>query len=292
MSNSVTAAVPLVHTIADLRERIRRWRAARESVALVPTMGALHAGHLSLVNEARKRAVRVAVTIFVNPTQFGPTEDFSKYPRTLAADLDKLAEVETDLCFAPAVDEIYPQGFATSVHVGGPARANLEDRFRPEHFSGVATIVAKLLNQAQADIAVFGEKDYQQLLVIRRLARDLDISTQILSGPTLREPDGLAMSSRNVYLSPLERAAAPTLYRELQICARSIDEGAPIDRAVEAARTAIAAAGFAIDYLEARHAETLARTASRQEGPLRLLVAARLGATRLIDNLAVGADHD
>jgi pantoate--beta-alanine ligase len=292
MSTTMTAAVPLVHTIADLRERIRGWRASGEKVALVPTMGALHAGHLSLVAEARKRAERVAVTIFVNPTQFGPSEDFSKYPRILQADLARLAEVETDLCFAPAVEEMYPQGFATTVNVGGPAKADLEDRFRPDHFSGVATIVAKLLNQAQADVAAFGEKDYQQLLVIRRLARDLDIPTQIHSGPTLREPDGLAMSSRNVYLSIQERSVAPTLYREMQVCARSIVSGEPIDRAVDAARAAIAAAGFAIDYLEARHAETLARTASRQEGPLRLLVAARLGATRLIDNLAVGADHD
>jgi pantoate--beta-alanine ligase len=291
MSKTVTAAVPLVHTIAVLRERIRGWRASGESVALVPTMGALHAGHLSLVDEARKRAVRVVVTIFVNPTQFGPTEDYAKYPRTLASDLVKLAEAETDLCFAPAADEMYPQGFATTVNVEGPAKADLEDRFRPEHFCGVATIVAKLLNQAQADVAVFGEKDYQQLLVIRRLARDLDIATQILSGPTLREPDGLAMSSRNVYLSARERAVAPTLYRELQICARSIAGGAPIDCAVAAARDAVAAAGFIIDYLEARHAETLARVESAWAEPLRLLVAARIGATRLIDNLAVGADH-
>jgi pantoate--beta-alanine ligase len=292
MSTTVTAAVPLVHAIADLRERIGRWRAMGESVAMVPTMGALHAGHLSLVEQARRRAVRVAVTIFVNPAQFGPTEDFSKYPRTLEADLARLAEVETDLCFAPSVDEMYPHGFTTKVEVGGPAKVDLEDRFRPEHFSGVATIVAKLLNQAQADVAVFGEKDYQQLAVIRRLARDLDIPTQILSGPTLREPDGLAMSSRNVYLSAEERAAAPALYRELQACARRLTGGEPIGRAVKEAREAIAAAGFVIDYFEARHGETLAKIASREDGPLRLLVAARIGATRLIDNLAVGDDHD
>jgi pantoate--beta-alanine ligase len=173
------------------------------------------------------------------------------------------------------------------VQVEGPAKADLEDHFRPTHFSGVATIVAKLLNQAQADVAIFGEKDYQQLLVIRRLARDLDIPTQILSAPTLREADGLAMSSRNVYLSPQERAVAPALYRELETSARRIRAGEPIGHVMGEAREAIAVAGFFIDYLEARHGETLARIARREEGPVRLLVAARIGATRLIDNIAV-----
>jgi pantoate--beta-alanine ligase len=291
MNSTPSALVPLVHAKTDLRERVRGWRAIGESVALVPTMGALHAGHLSLVTQARERASRVVVTIFVNPMQFGPTEDFSKYPRSLPADLESLSGAGADLCFAPSVDGMYPQGFATTVNMEGPAKADLEDRFRPRHFSGVATVVAKLLNQAQADVAVFGEKDYQQLLVIRRLAQDLDIPTQIVSSPTLRDPDGLAMSSRNVYLSAAERAAAPALYRELRACARRIAGGAPIGEAVQQAREVVVTAGFAIDYLEARHDETLAPVASRKEGPLRLLVAARIGTTRLIDNLAVGEDH-
>jgi len=287
MSVAPVRNVALVHTIPELREAVREWRKRGESVGLVPTMGALHAGHASLVHRARKDAARIIVTIFVNPTQFGPTEDLSKYPRTLAADLEKLREVETDVCFAPSIEEMYAAGFSTAVHVEGTAKADLEDRFRPTHFHGVATIVAKLLNQAQANVAVFGEKDYQQLLVIRRMARDLDIATQILSAPTLREADGLAMSSRNVYLSPQERAVAPTLYRELEASARRIREGEPIGHVMSDAREAIAAAGFAIDYLEARHGETLARIARRQEGPVRLLVAARIGETRLIDNMAV-----
>jgi pantoate--beta-alanine ligase len=278
--------VALVHTIAKMRETVREWRKCGESVGLVPTMGALHAGHVSLVARARENAKRVIVTIFVNPTQFGPSEDFSKYPRTLASDIEKLGEVEADLCFAPSVEEMYGEGFATTVQVEGPAKAGLEDHFRPTHFVGVATIVAKLLNQAQADVAVFGEKDYQQLLVIRRLARDLDIQTQILSAPTLREADGLAMSSRNVYLSPQERAIAPALYRELETGARRIRAGEPIGQVMAEAREAIAAAGFSVDYLEARHGETLGPIARREDGPVRLLVAARMGATRLIDNIA------
>jgi pantoate--beta-alanine ligase len=277
----------LVHTVAELRDAVREWRKRGESVGLVPTMGALHAGHVSLVTRARECVTRVVATIFVNPTQFGPTEDFSKYPRTLSSDLERLGEVDTDLCFAPSVEEMYGEGFSTAVHVNGPAKADLEDRFRPTHFLGVATIVAKLLNQAQADVAVFGEKDYQQLLVIRRLARDLDIPTQILSAPTLREADGLAMSSRNAYLSAQERAMAATLYRELEGSARRIREGESIGQVMREARAAIAEAGFSVDYLEARHAETLAPIAQLGDGPARLLVAARLGATRLIDNIAV-----
>jgi pantoate--beta-alanine ligase len=250
-------------------------------------MGALHAGHLSLVEAARLHARRVVVTVFVNPAQFGPSEDFAKYPRTLPTDLAKLESAAADLCFAPSVDEIYPQGFATRVEMDGPARADLEDRVRPTHFSGVATVVAKLLNQAGADVALFGEKDYQQFLVIRQLARDLDIATRIVSAPTLREADGLAMSSRNVYLSAAERRAAPALFGAMQQAARRIAAGEAIESCLEIARQSVAEAGFAIDYLEARQAETLARVASRRDGPIRLLAAARLGATRLIDNLAM-----
>jgi pantoate--beta-alanine ligase len=279
--------IALVHTVAELREAVREWRKRGESVGLVPTMGALHAGHVSLVTRAREDVTRVIATVFVNPTQFGPSEDFSKYPRTLSSDLEKLGEVDTDLCFAPSVEEMYGEGFSTTVHVEGPAKADLEDRFRPTHFLGVATIVAKLLNQAQADIAIFGEKDYQQLLVIRRLARDLDIATQILSAPTLREADGLAMSSRNVYLSARERATAAALYRELEASARGIREGGSIGQVMREARAAIADAGFSVDYFEARHAETLAPIARLSDGPARLLIAARIGATRLIDNIAV-----
>ncbi len=225
----MTANVPVVHSIEALRARVAAWRANGERIGLVPTMGALHAGHLSLVEAARRDAQRVVVTVFVNPAQFGPSEDFTKYPRTLPADLEKLESAAADLCFAPAVEEMYPHGFATRVEMDGPARADLEDRFRPTHFSGVATVVAKLLNQAGADVALFGEKDYQQLLVIRQLARDLDIATRILSAPTLREADGLAMSSRNVYLSAAERRAAPALFLAMQEAARRIAAGEAIE---------------------------------------------------------------
>lgn len=278
--------VPVVATVEELRAYVRARRSLGERIGLVPTMGALHAGHLSLVETARREAERVIVTIFVNPKQFGPSEDFARYPRTLAADLGSLAGVGADLAFAPAVEEIYPPGFATTVTQQGPAAAGLDDRFRPTHFDGVATVVTKLLNQAQADVAVFGEKDYQQLLVIRRLAGDLDIGTKIVGAPTLREADGLAMSSRNVYLSQDERARAPRLHRALSEAARRILAGENIGKVMGEGRAALAAAGFDVDYLEARHAETLAPLARREEGPLRLLAAARLGATRLIDNVA------
>ncbi len=282
--------VPVVDSVPALRERINHFRSKGERIALVPTMGALHDGHLSLVSEARRHAARVVVTIFVNPAQFGPSEDLAKYPRTLPVDLEKLASVEADLCFAPTLEAVYPPGFSTRVEVDGPARAELEDRFRPTHFCGVATVVAKLLNQAQADVAVFGEKDYQQLLVIERLARDLDIATEILGAPTLREADGLAMSSRNVYLSKTERAAAPALHRVLDEAARKIGAGEAIEATLARARAELTEAGFLVDYVEARHAKTLARIAGRRDGPIRLLAAARLGATRLLDNMAVPHD--
>jgi pantoate--beta-alanine ligase len=278
--------VALVRSINELRQRVAVWRGRGERIGLVPTMGALHAGHASLVEEARRRANRVVATVFVNPTQFGPCEDLAKYPRTLDADLQKLAAAGADLCFAPPVDEIYPQGFCTRIEMDGPAKADLEDRFRPTHFSGVATVVAKLLNQARPDVAVFGEKDYQQLLVIRRLEADLDLGVEIAGAPTLREADGLAMSSRNVYLSPQERKIAPVLYGALATAAKRIAGGEALSHCVASAREEVEAAGFVVDYLEARNAETLAR-AIRSEGPLRLLAAAKLGTTRLIDNLAV-----
>jgi pantoate--beta-alanine ligase len=291
--NTLARTVPLVGSLAELRSRVAEWRRRGERIGFVPTMGALHEGHLSLVEEARRRAERVVVSVFVNPTQFAENEDFGRYPRTLEADLDKLAPARADLCYAPSVEEIYPPGFSTRVTVGGPAEADLEDRFRPTHFTGVAVVVAKLLNQAEPDVAVFGEKDYQQLLVIERMARDLDLRAEIVGAPTLREADGLAMSSRNIYLSPEERLVAPALHRALVTAARRIAAGEPIGHVMGEAREEIATAGFAIDYLEARHAETLARVARRHDGPARLLAAARLGATRLIDNIAVeGAGED
>jgi pantoate--beta-alanine ligase len=244
---------------------------------------------MSLVQLALDRADRVVVSVFVNPAQFGPTEDFGRYPRTWKADLKRLTAAKVDLLFAPAVEEIYPDGFATRIAPEGPAVAGLEDKFRPHHFGGVATVVAKLLIEAMPDWAFFGEKDFQQLLVVRRLARDLDLPVKIVGGPTVREEDGLALSSRNVYLSPAERAAAPALRRALQDCAKAIVAGVPIRDAVSAGRAATEKAGFAPDYLEARHAETLAPITSAEEGPVRLLVAARIGATRLIDNVGVKA---
>lgn len=279
-------AIRTAHTVATLRAQIQQWRAAGEKIALVPTMGALHAGHVALMTAARERAERVIVTIFVNPTQFAPTEDLSRYPRTLEADLAKAEAAGVDMAFVPDVAEMYPDGFCTTITLTGPA-LELETAFRPTHFAGVATVVAKLLIQALPDVALFGEKDYQQLQVVTRLARDLDLPVQIVGVPTVREPDGLALSSRNVYLSPAERAAAASLHRALNAAAEKIARGGKVETAVEEARAAVCAAGFHLDYLEARHAETLAPVNGPDDGPIRLLVAARIGATRLIDNVSV-----
>jgi pantoate--beta-alanine ligase len=250
-------------------------------------MGALHSGHLSLVRMARRRADRVIVSIFVNPAQFAPNEDFGSYPRTFAADLAALAALNVNLVWAPDVNTMYPNGFATEIVLQGPARVGLEDAFRPHFFSGVATVVTKLLIQCAPNVAIFGDKDYQQLRVLTRLAGDLNLNTRILGAPIVREPDGLALSSRNVYLSAREREAAPVLYRVLKKCAQAIAEGQPTAAALDKGREEITRAGFAVDYLEARRAETLAPAASLKDGPLRLLVAARIGKTRLIDNVAV-----
>lgn len=280
---------PLIfRDISALRGAVAQWRASGETIALIPTMGALHAGHISLLEASRAHARRAVVSIFVNPTQFAPNEDFSSYPRTFEADLAKLAEAGCDGCFAPMAAEMYPEGFSTQVIPGGPALAGLEDRFRPDHFAGVAQVVTKLLNQAQADCAFFGEKDFQQLAVIRRVAADLDIATQIHGVPTLREPDGLALSSRNVYLSAPERETAVILSRVLRDSAEAIKSGAPVADVVARAAVKIAAAGFALDYFEARNAASLAPAASLADSPIRLLVAAKLGRTRLIDNWPVG----
>ena len=275
-------------TVASLRGSVARWRDAGETIALVPTMGALHEGHLSLVRLARRRADRVVVSIFVNPAQFAPNEDFSTYPRTFAADVAMLAQEKADLVWAPeTVSVMYPDGFATRIVPEGPATAGLEDAFRPDFFKGVATVVAKLFTQVAPDIAVFGEKDFQQLKVVTRMARDLDLPLRVIGAPTVRETDGLAMSSRNVYLAADERAVAPVLHRVLTLCAQKIARGRPVGTILSEGREAITRAGFALDYLEARHAETLAAIRSAKDGPMRLLVAARLGKTRLIDNVGV-----
>ena len=278
--------IPVASSPVALDRALRRIRRAGK-VALVPTMGALHKGHLTLVRQARRRAAKVIVSIFVNPAQFAPAEDFGSYPRTFARDLAELAKLDVDLVWAPGADVMYPPGFATRIVPEGPALAGLEDKFRPHFFGGVATVVAKLFTQCRPDFALFGEKDFQQLKVVTRMAKDLDLPVRVIGIPTVREPDGLALSSRNAYLSAEERAAAPTLYRVLSGCAAKISAGAPIARTLDDGRTEIAAAGFALDYLEARHAETLAPVASAKEGPIRLLVAARLGKTRLIDNIGV-----
>jgi len=277
----------VVRSLAALHRAIDRYRSAHDRVALVPTMGALHEGHLSLVRLARRRADRVVVSIFVNPAQFAPTEDFGTYPRTLQTDVAALAKIGTDLVWAPPVEVMYSQGFATRIVPEGPARAGLEDAFRPHFFSGVATVVAKLFLQCRPDLAIFGEKDFQQLKVVTRMARDLDIGVKVVGGKTVRERDGLAMSSRNVYLSPQERMVAPTLHRVLTRCAAEVAAGQPIAAALDAGRQAIEDAGFVVDYLAARHAETLEPIEAASAGPIRLLVAARLGKTRLIDNIAV-----
>jgi pantoate--beta-alanine ligase len=277
----------IARTIATLDRATRKFRAAEESVALVPTMGALHAGHVALIERGRRKADRVVVSIFVNPAQFAPHEDFASYPRPFDADIAVLHELSVDLVWAPTPEVMYPQGFATRVSVEGPAEADLEDRFRPHFFGGVATVVAKLFAQCRPDYAMFGEKDYQQLRTVTRMAADLDLKVAVVGVPTVREKDGLAMSSRNAYLDQEERAIAPTLYRVLRQCAARIASGEAIARAVAEGWNEIEAAGFAVDYLEARNAKTLARAEILADGPLRLLVAARLGKTRLIDNVAV-----
>ncbi len=281
--DTATAEVAAAQTVAELRRSVAAWRRAGEAVALVPTMGALHAGHLALVARARTQARRVVASIFVNPTQFGPGEDLTRYPRDPTGDRCKLAEAGCDLAFMPTVAEMYPDGFVARVDPG-PLAATLEGRFRPGHFAGVATVVAKLLLQALPDVAVFGEKDYQQLLIIRRVARDLDIPVQIEGVPTVRESDGLALSSRNAYLTADERVRAPLLHRTLRDVARRHAGG---DAAAAGAGTrALLAAGFAkVDYLEVRDAETL--DAPHAARPARVLAAAWLGKTRLIDNIAL-----
>ncbi|MGB7076886.1 MAG: pantoate--beta-alanine ligase, partial [Xanthobacteraceae bacterium] len=241
-----------LRTLPSLRRAVGEFRARGATIALVPTMGALHAGHFSLVRIAQRRADRVVVSIFVNPAQFAPGEDLRNYPRTFAADLAALSKLKADVVWAPAAETMYPEGFATRIVPEGPATAGLEDAVRPHFFAGVATVVAKLLLQCEPDIALFGEKDYQQLKVVNRLVRDLALKTRIVGAPVIRAPDGLALSSRNRYLSADERAAAPALYRVLKQCAARIAAGAPLAAVLDDGRAAVAQAGLALDYLEAR----------------------------------------
>lgn len=275
-----------IHDRAALTAHLGSFRAAGETIALVPTMGALHAGHMALVAEAKKRATRVAVSIFVNPKQFGPNEDFEAYPRRAEADSAKLLAAGVDVLWMPSVDEMYPTGFATNIRVAG-----LPDRLcgaaRPGHFDGVATVVAKLFNQVRPDIAIFGEKDWQQLAIIRRMAADLDMGIDVVGFPTQREDDGLALSSRNAYLTAEERAAAVSLPRALGHAARAIEGGDDIAKTLSSIAPALLKAGFSsVDYVELVDAETLVPL-EKLNRPGRLLAAARIGKARLIDNLPV-----
>jgi pantoate--beta-alanine ligase len=275
----------IVSSIAEMRAVVAGWRASGARVGLVPTMGALHEGHLSLVAEARKHCAKTMVSIFVNPAQFAPHEDFDRYPRTLDADAAKLAGA-ADLIFAPTVREMYPDGYATRIEVGGPS-AGLETDFRPHFFGGVATVVAKLLTAAMPDYAIFGEKDYQQLLVIRRLTADLALPIEIAGGAIVREADGLAMSSRNAYLSADERKIAGQLNLILKDAIALVRGGTAIKSVEAAARNEILKAGFtSVDYIAIRDSQTLASVANLSR-PARILAAAKIGATRLIDNMAV-----
>jgi pantoate--beta-alanine ligase len=277
----------IVRTIPALRRALDGLRARKTSIALVPTMGALHDGHVSLVRLAKRRARKVVVSIFVNPTQFAPSEDFGSYPRTWKADVATLKAEEVDLIWHPDVDAMYPDGFSTRIVPEGPATAGLEDRFRPHFFGGVATVVGKLFTQCRPDFAIFGEKDFQQLRVVARMAADLDLGVKVIGSKTVRERDGLAMSSRNVYLSPQERSVAPVLLRAMKEAAHRLRAGDEVEAAMTGGAEMITAAGFALDYFEVRHAETLAPIGSVRDGPLRILVAAKIGKTRLIDNIAV-----
>lgn len=277
----------VVDTVAGLRAQVGQWRSDGLRVAMVPTMGALHEGHLSLVRMAREKAERCVVSIFVNPTQFAPSEDLDKYPRQLSRDLDLLASAGADLAFTPDVSEMYRAGFATKITVGGPS-AGLESDFRPTFFDGVAIVVAKLLLQAAPDCAVFGEKDYQQLCVVRQLCRDLDLPVEIIGAPTVRDAHGLAMSSRNAYLGEAEVEIARQFNVILRKTATALTSGADPNGATAEARRALLAIGFRkVDYVEARASLTLAPWRHGSAG--RLLAAAWLGNTRLIDNLEVPA---
>jgi len=280
-------AIETVRTIAELRAAVTAWRGEDLSVGLIPTMGALHDGHLALARAAKAECDRAVASIFVNPAQFGPAEDLDRYPRREAEDAAALATFGVELIFAPSVEEMYPDGFVTTVTLAGVAE-RLEGAHRPGHFAGVTTVVSKLLIQARTDRAYFGEKDYQQLRVVTRMARDLDIATTIVGVPTVREPDGLALSSRNEYLSPAQREVAPALNGALLKVAGAVAAGAPATEATASAAAALIEAGFdAVDYVAVADAETLAPVERLAGRPARILAAAFLGKTRLIDNVPV-----
>lgn len=288
LSEYIMPQIAIVRTVADLRAQVAAWRSTGERVALVPTMGALHEGHLSLIALAKTKADRVVASVFVNPTQFGPNEDFDAYPRGEARDAELLAGAGCDLLFAPTVAEMYPQGFSTTVNVTGVTEP-LDGAARPGHFAGVATVVSKLLLQCWPDVAIFGEKDFQQLQVIKRVVRDLDIPVEIVGAPTSRLEDGLARSSRNAYLSDAEREVAGRMNVALADAVRRLQAGETVERVEATGLAALERAGFQrIDYFEVRNADDLSHPGP---GPLtvpgRVLAAAVVGKTRLIDNMAV-----
>ena len=276
----------LVRTLAALRRETTKWRKEDLRYAVVPTMGAVHSGHTQLVTEGLNRADRVIATIFVNPKQFAANEDLDKYPRDEDGDVIKLGKAGCNLIYLPDPVEMYPQGFCSTVTLTGPAKAGLEDKFRPQFFDGVTTVVSKLFIQTGADYAMFGEKDYQQLKVVARMARDLDIPIEVVGIPTVREDDGLAKSSRNIYLSKPERQQALAIFSSLSHAAERIRAGLDPQSAARSATRTLMALGFKVDYFTARNAETLAPPVHRYE-PLRLITAAWLGKTRLIDNVPV-----
>ena len=275
-----------IREIAALREAIGAFRAAGERVALVPTMGALHAGHMALIEEARRVAPRIVASIFVNPKQFGPNEDLDQYPRREGADARMLADAGCDVLWMPTVETMYPAGFATNVSVAGVSEV-LDGAARPGHFDGVATVVAKLFNQVRPDVALFGNKDFQQLAVIRRMVADMDFDVEIVGVQTQRDDDGLALSSRNLYLSDEDRARAVALPRALGVAARAIERGDDASEALAAAEAALLAAGFdSVDYVTMVDAETLAEMPDASCAR-RLLAAARIAGTRLIDTIQI-----
>lgn len=288
MEQPLADKTKIIRTLKSLRKQVAHWRAKGERIALVPTMGALHDGHLSLVKLARNKADRVVVSIFVNPTQFAPNEDLARYPRDEAGDVAKLQKAGCDSVWAPGVEEMYPEGFSTRVEPGSAAKP-LEGTFRPHHFAGVATVCCKLFSQVTPDIAIFGEKDFQQLAVLRQMVRDLDLPLKLAGAPTKREKDGLALSSRNAYLTPGERGVAPALQAAIREVAGKVDAGHDIAAAILAAQMKLLAAGFrSVDYIAVADAETLSEVSAKGERPLRVLAAAWLGKTRLIDNVPAG----
>jgi pantoate--beta-alanine ligase len=276
----------IVRTKSELRDVTEMWKEGGFRHAVVPTMGALHDGHLTLVQHAFSHAEKVIATIFVNPKQFAANEDLGRYPRDEEGDIEKLASEGTDLVYIPHVEEIYPPDFSTGITMAGPAKAGLEDKFRPHFFDGVATVVAKLFIQTAAHVAIFGEKDYQQLLTVRQMARDLDLGVEVIGIPTIREDDGLAKSSRNRYLSKHERNQATAIYKAMSQAADKIRSGGDQQQATKAAARSLTTLGFNVDYVSARNAETLDVPKTSDE-PMRILAAAWLGKTRLIDNIAV-----